>query len=54
MGGFGIDGLAGSPEEVAATVLGLADDRIDRVQLTVATPRTFELLAPLLPLAHRR
>ncbi len=50
---LGIGGLAGSPDEVAATVRSLVDHRIDRVQLTPATPETLDLLAPLLPLGGR-
>lgn len=50
---LGIPGLAGSPDEVAATVRSLVDHRIDRVQLTPATPETLDLLAPLLPLSDR-
>jgi alkanesulfonate monooxygenase SsuD/methylene tetrahydromethanopterin reductase-like flavin-dependent oxidoreductase (luciferase family) len=52
-GALGIRGLAGPPGLVAATVLELADDRIDRVQLTPATPSTLSLIAQHLPLAHR-
>ena len=50
---LGIAGLAGAPDEVAATVRSLVDHRIDRVQLTPATPDTLDLLAPHLPLAGR-
>ena len=52
-GALGIAGLAGPPDRVAATVLELADDRIDRVQLTPATSSTLTLIAEHLPLAHR-
>lgn len=47
---LGICGLAGAPEEVAATIASLVDGRIDRVQLTPITPDTLDLLAPHLPL----
>ena len=52
-GALGIPGLAGPPDRVAATLLELVDDRIDRVQLTPATSATLPLLAEHLPLAHR-
>ena len=52
-GALGIAGLAGPPARVAATVLELADERIDRVQLTPATSSTLALIAEHLPLAHR-
>ena len=52
-GALGISGLAGPPDQVAATVLELADERIDRVQLTPATTTTLALIAEHLPLAHR-
>ena len=52
-GALGIAGLAGPPDRVAATVLELADERIDRVQLTPATSSTLALIAEHLPLAHR-
>jgi alkanesulfonate monooxygenase SsuD/methylene tetrahydromethanopterin reductase-like flavin-dependent oxidoreductase (luciferase family) len=52
-GALGIPGLAGTPQEVAQTVIELVDDDISRVQLTPATPTTLESIAPFLPLNQR-
>ncbi len=52
-GGLGIDGLAGAPEEVAETVVGLVGPRIARVQLTPATSATLPLIARHLPIVSR-